>query len=225
MLHRAKAFLLLTILGAVPAQAGLFARHAVRIADIHGSSRPMTVTAPDDRTRAIARFSAAKSADDDGGLTVFLGGDDHDFAGGPRAELLWAPDSRALAVTADDVGDATGRFDLSILVRRKKGRHWRQIDLSDRVARLFAPEMRCDDRQTPNVGAVGWTSGQRLIVAAQVPPHSRCANMGHVAAYVVDVKSGDVLMELDPQTLHRRYRRMLGTVFSMGPKHRHRKRR
>src|ERR1700712_2518366 len=96
VLPRAKAFLLLTILGAVPAQAGLFARHAVRIADIHGSSRPMTVTAPDDRTRAIARFSAAKSADDDGGLTVFLGGDDHDLAGGPRAELLWAPDSRAL---------------------------------------------------------------------------------------------------------------------------------
>ncbi len=224
MLRRAKAFLLLTILGAAPAEAGLFARHAVKIADIHGSSRPMTVTAPDDRTRAIARFSEGRKDDDDGGLSVFLGGDDHDFAGGPNAELLWAPDSRALAVTADD-GGATGTFDLSILVHRKKGRHWRQIDLSDRVARLFAPEMRCDEHETPNVGAVGWTSGQRLIVAAQVPPHSSCRNMGHVAAYIVDVKSGDVLMEVDRRTLHRRYRRMLGTVFATGGKHRHRKHR
>lgn len=213
MLPRAKAFLLLTILGAVPAHAALFARHAVTIADIHGSSRPMTVTAPDDRTRAIARFSGRTSGDDAGGLTVFLGGDDHDFAGGPKAELLWAPDSRALAVTADD-GGATGRFDLAILVRRKKGRHWRQIDLSKRVATLFAEEMRCGERETPNVGAVGWTSGQRLIVAAQVPPHSSCANMGHVAAYVVDAKSGDVLMEVDRSALHRRYRRMLGTAFA-----------
>jgi hypothetical protein len=220
----AKAFLLLTILGAVPAHAALFARHAVTIADIHGSSRPMTVTAPDDRTRAIARFSEGRSADDDGRLSVFLGGDDHDFPGGPRAELVWAPDSRALAVTADD-GGATGVFDLSILVRRKKGRHWRQIDLGARVARVFAPEMRCDERETPNVGAVGWTSGQRLIVAAQVPPHSSCSNIGHIAAYVVDVKSGDVLMEIDERTLHRRYRRMLGTAFGGRAKHRHRRRR
>jgi len=225
MLPLAKALLLMTILGVVPlgagARAGLFARHAVKLTDIYGSSRPMTVTAPDDRTRAIARFSEGKTADDDGGLTVFLGGDDHDFAGGPKAELLWAPDSRALAVTADD-GGATGSFDLSILVRRKKGRHWRQIDLSKRVAKLFAPEMRCDNPETPNVGAVGWTSGQRLIVAAQVPPHSSCGNIGHVAAYVVDVKSGDVLMEIDPHTLRQRYRRMLGTVFAIGARHRHR---
>jgi len=225
MLRRAIAFLLLTILGAVPlgaaARAGLFARHPVKLTDIYGSSRPMTVTAPDDRTRAIASFSERKTAAGDGSLTVFLGGDDHRFAGGPKAELLWAPDSRALAVTADD-GGAAGGFDLSILVRRKKGRHWRQIDLTKRVARLFAPKMRCDDPETPDVGAVGWTSGQRLIVAAQVPPHASCTIMGHVAAYVVDVKSGDVLMEIDPHRLRQRYRRMLGTAFATGARHRHR---
>ena len=225
MPRRARALILLTILGAVPvgagAQAGLFARHAVGVADVHGSSRPMTVTAPDDRTRAIARFTGGKTADDDGHLTVFLGGDDHHFAGGPNAELLWAPDSRAIAVTADD-GGATGSFELSILVRKAKGRHWRQVALSKRVATLFAPEMRCDDEEVPNVGAVGWTSAQRLIVAAQVPPHSRCRAIGHVAAYVVDVKSGEVLMEIDPQTLHRRYRRMLGTVFTTHSGHQHR---
>ncbi len=222
MLPRATAFLLLAILGASPAQAALFARHAVKIADIHGSSRPMTVTAPDDRTRAIARFSGGKTADDDGGLSIFLGGDDHDFAGGPKAELLWAPDSRALAVTADD-GGAAGRFDLSILVHRKKGRHWRQIDLGDRVAKLFAPEMRCGGEVVPNVGAVGWTSGQRLIVAAQVPPHADCDDKGHIAAYIVDAASGDVLMQLDPRALRRHYRRMLGTVFSARARHGHRR--
>jgi hypothetical protein len=229
MPRRARALLLLTIFGVAPvgggAQAALFARHATTLADIYGSSRPMTVTAPDDRTRAIARFTNWRHRPADDHLTVFLGGDDHHFAGGPKAELLWAPDSRALAVTADD-GATPSAFDLSILVRRKKGRHWRQIDLTRRVARLFAPEMRCPDAdETPNVGAVGWTSGQRLIVAAEVPPHIGCANGGHVEAYVVDVPTGEVLMRLEPRTLRRRYRAMLGTVFAGEGRHRRHRRR
>jgi hypothetical protein len=229
MLRRARAFLLLTIFGVAPvgagAQAALFARHATTLTDIYGSSRPMTVTAPDDRTRAIARFTNWRNRPTDDHLTVFLGGDDHHFAGGPKAELLWAPDSRAIAVTADDGATPSG-FALSILVRKAKGRHWRQIGLTERVTRLFAPEMRCaDEDEVPNVGAVGWTSGQRLIVAAQVPPHVGCADGGHVAAYVVDVPSGEVLMRLDPRTLHRRYRAMLGTALAGGGRHRHRRHR
>ncbi|WBO22484.1 hypothetical protein [Sphingomonas abietis] len=215
---------------AAPTQAGLFAKHAVGVTGIYGSPRPMTVTAPDGRTRAIARFSDWTPDDDsDDHLSVFIGGDDHDFAGGPHAELLWAPDSRALAVTANavtaDDEDGQGSFETTILVRKPKGRHWREINLTRKIRKLFAPQMLCDDHEKANVGAVGWTSGQRLIVAAQVPVHSSCANRGGTAAYIVDVQTGDVLMDVDARVLRQRYGQMLGTAFPKIRAHHHRHRR
>ena len=210
---------LLLLFAVTPVQAAQFARHAVGVADIFGGIRPKTLTAPDGRTRAVVRFTDW-GVDGQDRLTVFVGGEDHDFPAGPNAELLWAPDSHAIAVTAND-GGAVGSFEVSVLVRGVKGRrwHWRQIDLTDRVAGLFAPRMRCDSDEVPNVGAVGWTSGQRLIVVAQVPPHSSCANRGFIAGYIVDVPSGAVLMDVDARTLHRRYGRMLGTSFAAHRKH------
>jgi hypothetical protein len=208
---------------AQPAAAGLFAKHAIGISGVYGGPRPMTLTAPDGHTRAIARFSDwAPDDDSKDSLSVFIGGDDHDFSGGAKTELLWAPDSRALAVTANG---AEGGYGTTILVRKPKGRHWREIDVTREVRKLFAPRMRCDDAdEKPNVGAVGWTSGQRLIVAAQVPRHGSCANRGSFAAYVVDVPTGDVLMDIDQRTLRRHYRRMLGTALSATSSHKHHRR-
>lgn len=218
---RLASALLLVMLGAVPAMAAPFARHGVKLKPIYGSPRPMTVTAPDGHTRAVARYSDFSADDSDARLAVFVGGEDHDFPGGSHAELLWAPHSRAIAVTANESG-AGGAYEAAILVRPAKGHHWRQIDLTDKVSKLFAPRMRCNGDEEPNVAAIGWTSGQRLIVVAQVPPHSSCANRGSFTGYIVDVPSGDVLMEIDRQTLRRRYARMLGTTLSASPKHRHR---
>ncbi len=207
-------------------QAGLFSRHAIGVADVYGGPRPMTVSAPDGHTRAIARFSDwAPDDDSKDRLSVFIGGDDHDFPGGAKTELLWAPDSRALAVTANSA-DADGGFETSILVRKPKGRHWREIDLTDTITALFASRMRCDDdAEIPDIGAVGWTSGQRLIVAAQVPADAGCANVGAFMAYIVDVPSGDVLMQVTPAALRQRYRHMLGTaLLASAGRHRHRSR-
>lgn len=207
----------LATLAAQPASAGLFGKQATSVADIHGSPRPMTVTAPNGRTRAIARFSDFTASDsDDGHLSVFLGGDDHDFPGGPNGELLWAPDSNGIAVTADN-GAIDGQYEVSIMTRPDKGRHWRETDITDKVAKLFKPRMDCEEDEDPNIGAIGWTSGQRLIVAAQVPRRSSCVDRGSFAAYVVDADSGDVLMEMDQRTIRQRYGRMLGSVLTAGP--------
>jgi hypothetical protein len=214
--------LLLVMLGAAPAMAAPFARHGVKLKPIYGSPRPMTVTAPDGRTRAVARYSDFSADDSDARLAVFIGGEDHGFPGGPNAELLWAPHSRAIAVTAND-GGAGGGYETAVLVRPAKGHHWRQIDLTDRVSKLFASQMRCDGDEEPNIAAIGWTSGRRLIVVAQVPLHSSCSNMGSFTGYVVDVPSGDVLMEIDRASLRRHYARMLGSALAPS-KHRHRQR-
>jgi hypothetical protein len=216
--QRLASALLLVMLGTMPASAARFARHGVKLAQIYGSPRPMTITAPDGHTRAVARFSDFSADDSDAHLAVFVGGEDHDFPGGPNAELLWAPHSRAIAVTANR-GGAVGGYEAVVLVRPPKGHHWWQIDLADKVSKLFAPRMRCDKEEAPNVAAIGWTSGRRLIVIAQVPLHSSCENRGAFTGYVVDVPSGDVLMEIDRQTLRQRYGRMLGTALSASRKH------
>lgn len=214
---RSLALLGAALLSAQPVSAGLFGKQAVSVADIHGSPRPMTVTAPNGRTRAIARFSDFTGTDsDDGHLSVFIGGDDHDFSGGPNGELLWAPDSTAIAVTSDN-GAIDGQYETSIMVKPEKGRHWRETDITDRIAKLFKPHMDCEEDEDPNVGAIGFTSGQRLIVAAQVPRRSSCVDRGSFAAYIVDVDSGEVLMELSQKQVEARYRRMLGTVLTAGP--------
>lgn len=222
-MERTVLALVVSLVVAQSAAAGLFAKHAIGVSGVYGGPRPMTVTAPDGHTRAIARFSDwAPDDDSKDSLSVFIGGDDHDFPGGAKTELLWAPDSRALAVTANG---AEGGYETTILVRKPKGRHWREIDVTREVRKLFAPRMRCDDADEKlNVGAVGWTSGQRLIVAAQVPRHGSCANKGSFAAYVVDVPTGDVLMDIDQQTLRRNHRRMLGTALSAGSSRKHHRR-
>jgi hypothetical protein len=213
----AGAFLLLTMIAAAPAGAARFARHGLGVADIYGGIRPKTLVAPDGRTRAVARFTDW-SADGKDRFTVFLGGEDHDFPAGPNAELLWAPDSHAIAVTAD--AGSAGGSEVSVMVRGIKGRrwHWRRIDLADRIADLFAPKMDCAG-VTPDVGAIGWTSGQRLIVVARVPRHAHCAARGMFAGYIVDVPGGEPLMDLDARTLRRHYGRMLGSLFA-APRHR-----
>jgi hypothetical protein len=215
------AWLAMMLAAAQPASGGLFARQATGVADIAGSPRPKTVTAPNGRSRAVARFSDWSTDDSDDHLTVFLGGDDHRFPAGPNAELLWSPDSAALAVTADE-GGAAGSYALTILVKKEKGRHWREVEVTEKVVRLFTPHMRCDDDETPNVAALGWISGQRLLVMAQVPPHSSCRNMGRYAGYIVDTVTGEPLMDVSSKLLRTRYRAMLGRNFAAPTRHRHR---
>ncbi len=201
----ANAALLLTVLCVAPARAaGVFARKATVLTDIYGSSRPMTVSAPDDSTRAVARFTKGK---EDGTLTVYLGvRGGFEFPGGPGAELLWAPDSRALAVT---YADSDERMRTAFLVHRKT-HGWRRVNLADAVAKVYRVPEGCDKDVAPDVVALGWTSGQRLIVAATMLNKADCPVKGQFTAYFVDVPSGDVLMSLDQRTAQRRYRAMLG---------------
>ena len=109
------------------------------LTDIVGSSRPMTVSAPDDSTRAVARFTEGK---EDGTLTVYLGvRGGFEFPGGPGAELLWAPDSRALAVT---YADSDERMRTAFLVHRKT-HGWRRVNLADAVAKVYRVPEGCDE--------------------------------------------------------------------------------
>ncbi len=204
MLRLAGMILLLATLAAAPVRAGLFSKQATSVAEVHGTARPMSVASPDDGLRAVARYMNGK-------LTVFAGIHGFDFAGGADAELLWAPDSNALAVTSNsEEGD--GHFLATVLVR-KTPRKWQRIDLTRRIARLLPAPRGCADPAKPDVAAIGWTSERRLIVAATRPP-AKCDRHPGFTAFIVDVPSGDVLMSIDQRDARRRYRRMFGKALS-----------
>jgi hypothetical protein len=199
----ASALLLLAIFSDAPAQAGLFSKPATSVAEIHGTARPMSVAAPDDGLRAVARYMNGK-------LTVFTGIRGFDFAGGADAELLWSPESDALAVTSnaeDKQGD--DHFLATILVRQT-ARKWKRIDLTRRIARLLPAPRDCATAGPPDVAALGWTSGQRLIVAAARRPDQACGARRELTAFVVDVPSGEILMAMDERAVKRRYRALMG---------------
>lgn len=203
-----RATLLLAIATAAPAQAGLFSKQATSVAEVYGTARPMSVAAPDDGLRAVAHYMNGK-------LTVFAGVRGYDFAGGPDAEILWSPDSRALAVTSndDDGKGGGGRFLATVLVRQKV-RRWKRIDLARPIARLLPPLRDCDDAAPPDVVALGWTSARRLIVAAVRRPDQSCGARRAFTAFVVDVPSGDILMAIDERTAKRRYRALMGKALT-----------
>jgi hypothetical protein len=207
MRRAASALFLLATLCAAPARAGLFSRAATSVAEIHDTARPMSVAAPDDGLRAVARYMNGK-------LTVFAGIRGFDFAGGADAELLWSPDSDALAVTSNDEdGDDGERFLATVLVRQSP-RKWKRIDLTRRIARLTPAPRGCDEAGPPDVAALGWTSGRRLIVAAGRRPDQACGAKRALTAYVVDVPSGAILMSIDERTMKRRYRRLMGKALT-----------
>jgi hypothetical protein len=200
----ANVALLLASVCAMPAAAGVYAKKATVLTDIVDSSRPMTVSAPDDRTRAVARFTEGKEADT---LTIYLGvRGGFEFPGGPGAELLWSPDSRTLALTYEDGNE---RLRTAFLVRRK-AHGWRRVNLAEAVAKVYRVPAGCDADVAPDVVTLGWTSGQRLLVAATMPEKADCPVKGQFTAYFVDVPSGEVLMEVDQRTVERRHRAMLG---------------
>lgn len=205
MLRPALAIFPLAAILAAPVSAGLYAKAATSVAEIHDTARPMSVAAPDDSMRAVARYMNDK-------LTVFVGVTGFDFDGGADAELLWAPDSRSLAVTSHD-GEGAGRFLATVLVR-ETARKWKRIDLARAIGRLSPPPGRCPDAGPPDVAALGWTSGQRLLVAAVRPPDRTCGARRTFAAYVVDVPSGDILMAIDQKTARRRYHRLFGKALT-----------
>ncbi len=202
-----RAILLPAMLAAAPASAGLFSKPATSVAEIHDTARPMSVAAPDDSMRAVAHYMDDK-------LTVFVGVRGFDFAGGADAELLWSPASDALAVTSNDAGGVGGdRFLATVLVRQST-RKWTRIDLTRRIAKLLpAPRGGCH-AGPPDVAALGWTSGRRLIVTATRGANRRCGARKTFTAFVVDVPSGDILMAMDERTARRRYRHLLGKALT-----------
>lgn len=128
----------------------------------------------------------------------------------PLVEVLWAPDSRAFIVNGSDGG----------LVGDWKA-HFYTLDDGDRpvardLAGLIEPLVRkfpqCgEDEPYTNLGAVAWLKeGKELLVAAEVPDHSPCRNMGAIKGFRISVTSWKVVEQISAAELHRKWANVLG---------------
>ena len=136
-----------------------------------------------------------------------LGRLDFDTADVVDAELVWAPDSSAAFFTGSDGGNV-GTYHTHVIYRRD-GR-LAQVDLSPTIAESFGHPVRCYDPEPPNVGGVAWLGKDRLLVAAEIPPHSNCDAMGTFTAYEVDLKTLTIVKTYSQREAKRRFRAVLG---------------
>jgi len=127
------------------------------------------------------------------------------------AEILWARDSSAFAITQSD-GGWVGTWSVRVYRLRSTG-----LSESDPGRRALADFKRlfprCPD-EYPNVVAVDWLDGSsRLRLVLEVPCHSSCTDMCRVAGYVVDVVGGAVIERLPEAAVLRGWKAVTGSRF------------
>ena len=106
---------------------------------------------------------------------------------GLNVQVLWSPDSKAFALTGSDTG-ANGEYRTDVFAL--DGTQLNQISLTKLVQREFGHPVVCEVPELPNVVAIKWLQPSiRLLVAAQIVPHTVCDSGGTFKAYDVDVQN------------------------------------
>lgn len=127
------------------------------------------------------------------------------------AEILWAPNAAAFALTESD-GGWVGSWSVRVGQVSRSG-ELRFHEIGRRVSEDFY--VRISKRQCPeyaNIGAIAWVKGDtELLLVAEAPPHSSCPVMTAVCGYVVAIPSGVIRHRLGPQALKRDWGNALGS--------------
>jgi hypothetical protein len=79
----------------------------------------------------------------------------------------------------------------------------RRIEVTREVEREFKEKYKCVEPQPPNIGGIKWIdSSDKLLLVAEVPPHSNCPQMGLIMGYVVSLPSGKIMERFDLANLN-----------------------
>lgn len=127
------------------------------------------------------------------------------------SEVLWSDDSSAFAITSS-FGGFVG--DWHVRVYMIQGNRLTKLNVTSLAEKDAVRRYRCDPsepNEPPEIGAVAWQEGvNRLLVVAQVPPHSSCPDMGTLFGYVVSVPNGNILRRLSEIQLRTEFGSLLG---------------
>ncbi len=126
-------------------------------------------------------------------------------------EVLWSADSRHLAINTSD-GGAVGTWEAKLFAVDAQGEP-AAIELSDITQKISKKILRCKPQEIANFAALAWVK-QDLLLLAEVPPHSSCANMGKIAGFRVALKSKKLMEVFSEKSLRANRQKLLGCRFS-----------
>ena len=180
-----KTAILLAIASAIVAHGyqNAFSRKAAQPDTVGNGGR---LTAPDGKT-SVLLGSVVKQGEPHLLLTFNVGGRKWSFDVGRAigAELLWSPDSKAVAATISNVSP-NGIYHL--LIFRVGRRTVRKINATEAVRMAFGHPVVCAYPEPPNVAAVSWLrASSELLVAAQIVDHSVCDSFGTFKLYDLSI--------------------------------------
>lgn len=79
--------------------------------------------------------------------------------------------------------------------------------MSHHVIVDFEKYYQCSPQEIPNVAAIDWIkSSDKLLILAQVPPHSSCNKMGMIKIYEISIPSGHILRSYNENALPKYWR-------------------
>jgi len=171
---------------------GVFSAAAESVCKGSGAESNAEIWSPNHVRKIVTRTSSEEGTT----LLFAIDEDGHEFAIETEAwscpEIGWSATSTLFFVTYSD-GGAVGTYHVSVY-RISAGR-MEKIDLTRAVRRDFQRHYpKCDSPEEPNIAAVAWSADStKLLVAAQVLPHSNCDNMGTFSLYTVTVSNGRII--------------------------------
>jgi hypothetical protein len=130
--------------------------------------------------------------------------------GWPCPEIGWSSASDRLFLNYSDGGNV-GTFHIAVyyLVNGK----FEAISLTQAVSHDFSERYpKCFSPEAPNIVGIAWSKdAARLLLAAQVLPHTNCDDMGTFMLYEVAIPSGAITRRLSQVEAKTSFRRLLGS--------------
>ena len=135
-----------------------------------------------------------------------------EFENGIGSEIIWAPDSKAFAVTGSN-WSGNGPFDTYIYYVEKDGLI--RVNINEALRRVVDQKLACDlpDElpQTANIIAIAWKgNSKRLFVAGQVPHHSICKQMGTFTLFEIRLPEVEIVHRYTQAEAKARFAKYLG---------------
>ena len=193
-------------------QPGLWSKEAIVLSYVEGNRRLKLLSLDGEKAVSI----------EDTALAVEINGKrargTESYGVGTLAELAWSPDSRAFFVTQSDGGNV-GTWYVDVFLLSKVG--IRRVDIAKQAKKEFMTTYKCvtagdpTANEQPNIAALKWLNGSnKLLLVAEVPPHSSCPEMGKLMGYVVSVPSGRVLQRYKERELRKTWSPVFGERLS-----------
>jgi hypothetical protein len=132
------------------------------------------------------------------------------------AEVLWAPDSRAFAITQSD-GGWVGSWSTVIYEVADTALH--RVDIAQQALADFNHRSVRRDAfgcsgEEGNVGVAAWRNdSRRVLLVAEAPSHSSDCDPGRLHGYLVDAHSGAVHARYSERDVRTLFRAALGARF------------